>query len=179
MLPANADASRPDPQSFESARQLAAPRLKLAREDYIRSNVGAAAAVNSQPGKSTKKKQQNPIIIISPSSTALITMHNVKKFLEESMFVALLHRCLRFTTLTSRIGHSFMHSDEARLDIGGSGIKSSRAAEDVIIVEHARTTSSISSSLGQNGPSEGKKQRFYVVDGVEALSKFGGLEDAW
>lgn len=34
--------------------------------------------------KQQKKKQLNPIIMISPSSTALITMHNVKQFLEEA-----------------------------------------------------------------------------------------------
>ncbi|KAL8292890.1 hypothetical protein RQP46_000584 [Phenoliferia psychrophenolica] len=143
--------------SFESARQLVGPRLKLAGDD-LRRTLGAAATSSSQPGKSTKKKQQNPIIIISPSSTALITMHNVKKFLEESIFI---------------------HSDDARVDPVGGGVKASRAAEDVIIIEHARTTSSISSSLGQGGSNDGRKQRFYVVDGVEALSKFGGLEDAW
>lgn len=55
----------------------------------MRAGAGSAAAAAAQAGgKPNKKKQLNPIIMISPSSTALITMYNVKKFLEESMWAA-------------------------------------------------------------------------------------------
>lgn len=45
----------------------------------------------------------------------------------------------------------------------------------MVQVSHARTTSTISSSL--NGQQEVRKARYFVVDGVEALAKFG--PDAW
>lgn len=53
---------------------------------------GAVLAPSSNvpaPISKPKKKNLNPIIIISPSSTALITMHNVKRFLEDSVSVPL------------------------------------------------------------------------------------------
>ncbi len=39
-------------------------------------------------GKGTKGKMRDPIILLSPSASSLITMHNVKKFLEEGTFIA-------------------------------------------------------------------------------------------
>lgn len=70
---------------------LAASRLKLTREEVAKSSAtapaGAVVSGAGPGGKQGKKKQLTPIIVISPSSTALITMHNVKRFLEESQFV--------------------------------------------------------------------------------------------
>lgn len=89
-------------QNFESAKLLVGPRLKLARDENIRlqnlassskgvvataSTSNSTSSSSSSTGVKPRKKQVNPIIMISPSSTALITMHNVKKFLEESMYV--------------------------------------------------------------------------------------------
>lgn len=45
----------------------------------------AGAARDAAMGKVQKRKKQQPIIMISPSSTALITMHNVKRFLEDAV----------------------------------------------------------------------------------------------
>ncbi|ORY44642.1 RNA pol II accessory factor, Cdc73 family-domain-containing protein [Leucosporidium creatinivorum] len=145
--------------NFESVRALVAPRIKLSRDEENERGAAASAAAKEsaasgaptttaggQPLK-PRKKALNPIIIISPSSTALISMHNVRKLLEESIFV---------------------HPEEARIQAG-------TAAEDMVQVSHARTTSSISSSL--NGQQEARKARYFVVDGVEALAKFG--PDAW
>ncbi|KAM0754047.1 CDC73-domain-containing protein [Meredithblackwellia eburnea MCA 4105] len=139
--------------SFESAHQLVGNRLKLTREEISRSQSSQAQASAPQPGKASRKRQQNPIIIISPSSTALITMHNVKSFLEDSIF---------------------RKSSDVAVSADGR-----RGTDDVVVVEHARPTSSMSSSGAGSQEASVKKQRYYVVDGVDALSKFGGIEDAW
>lgn len=55
----------------------------MLKEDPSRKQAAQAAAAPAQK-MPQKKKQLNPIIMISPSSTALITMHNVKAFLEEA-----------------------------------------------------------------------------------------------
>lgn len=69
-------------QNFESVRALVGPRLKQMKEDMgKRQPAQPLAPAGAKP---QKKKQLNPIIMISPSSTALITMHNVKQLLEES-----------------------------------------------------------------------------------------------
>lgn len=106
-------------------------------------------------------------------------MHNVKKFLEDSMCVH--HTALRLVKLGSDDLSRFESSEQARISsqIGQTG----GATEDVITVNHARATNSISSSLsGQSSSAELRKTRYFVVDGVEALSKFGGaggLDEAW
>ncbi|GAA5876380.1 hypothetical protein JCM8547_003023 [Rhodosporidiobolus lusitaniae] len=143
--------------NFDSVRALIGPRLKTLREAQSSSSSAPTASSSSAPpggpgGKPQKKKQLNPIIIISPSSTALITMHNVKQFLEEATFIP---------------------SDLARQQVAASG--GSGRAEDVLVVNHARVTTSAATA-------ETRKARYFVVDGVEALSKFGGagkLDEAW
>lgn len=57
---------------------------------------------------------------------------------------------------------------------GGNGAVTGKSAEDMIVVNHLRTTASVS----QTGV-EPRKGRYIIVDGVEALSKFGGLDEAW
>lgn len=56
------------------------------KEDQQRKQPSSAqtATPAAPAARPQKKKQLNPIIMISPSSTALITMHNVKQFLEEA-----------------------------------------------------------------------------------------------
>jgi len=95
-------------------------------------------------------------------------MHNVKRFLEESHFEP---------------------SDIARQSSNRS------TAEDVVHINHKRTIGTLASEsaivnaannmggglAGQNRAERGaageKLVRYFVVDGVEALSKFG--DDAW
>ncbi|GJN94099.1 hypothetical protein Rhopal_007173-T1 [Rhodotorula paludigena] len=140
--------------NFESVRALIGPRLKQLRAEQQQKQP-AQQSVAPVPAKPQKKKQLNPIIIISPSSTALITMHNVKQFLEEG----------RFTP-----------SEDARRLAAGN--LASYTAEDVVQVSHARA----STSMGAPAGPETRKARYFVVDGVEALSKFGGagkLDEAW
>ncbi|BGP58458.1 hypothetical protein JCM8202_005435 [Rhodotorula sphaerocarpa] len=138
--------------NFESVRALVAPRLKQMKEDLGKRQP--AQPVAPAAAKPQKKKQLNPIIMISPSSTALITMHNVKQLLEESRFVP---------------------SEDARRDAAGAS--TAYVAEDVIQINHARATGSV----GGAG-NETRNARYFVVDSVEALSKFGGagkLDEAW
>lgn len=128
--------------------------------------------------KPQKKKQLNPIIMISPSSTALITMHNVKQLLEES-------RCdcrfransqgARQTDFAGNCFRRFIPSEDARREAAGAS--TAYVAEDVIQINHARATGSV----GGAG-NETRNARYFVVDSVEALSKFGGagkLDEAW
>ncbi|GAA6053913.1 hypothetical protein JCM3770_005330 [Rhodotorula araucariae] len=137
--------------NFESVRTLVAPRLKALKDDPARKPVQQAAPAQKVP---QKKKQLNPIIIISPSSTALITMHNVKLFLEEARFVP---------------------SEEARRLAAAENPSSAGTVEDVVLVNHARASTSTAPGA------ETRKARYFVVDSVEALSKFGGgkLDEAW
>lgn len=86
----------------------------------------------------------------------------------------------------------FEPSEQARksnLESNG-GSTNGRIAEDVIIINHARSnissnsssstsTNNLGKSLGNNSNGEVRKARYFVVDGVDALSKFGGIEEAW
>ncbi|BGP52014.1 accessory factor associated with RNA polymerase II [Rhodotorula kratochvilovae] len=138
--------------NFDSVRTLVGPRLKALKDDPARKQAAQQAAPAQKVPQ--KKKQLNPIIMISPSSTALITMHNVKAFLEEARFVP---------------------SEEARRIAAMENTNSANVVEDVVLVNHARA--STSSAPG----TETRKARYFVVDSVEALSKFGGgkLDEAW
>lgn len=77
--------------NFESARMLVLDRIKASKDDMkTRQNGGPASQlkpVGTPSGGPTtaKRRPMNPIIIISPSSSALITMHNVKRFLEDAV----------------------------------------------------------------------------------------------
>jgi parafibromin len=100
--------------------------------------------------------------MISSSPTALITMHNVKQFLEEST-------CVSFPTTPSRRAnptppsHSFIPSQAAR--------QSNTRTEDVLHIIRKRT------SIDPSGREHESRTRYFVVDAVEALGKFG--PDAW
>ncbi|GAA5838463.1 hypothetical protein JCM11251_003399 [Rhodosporidiobolus azoricus] len=138
--------------NFDSVRALIAPRLKLLRDEQNSKSASQPSAQQPVAGqKPQKKKQLNPIIVISPSSTALITMHNVKQLLEDGKFIP---------------------SDAARAESVSLGVSS---ASDVLQINHTRATTAA-------GTAETRKARYFIVDGVEALSKFGGagkLDEAW
>ncbi|KAH9464770.1 hypothetical protein MJO29_001551 [Puccinia striiformis f. sp. tritici] len=153
--------------NFDSARLLVLDRIKARREELKTRLSGAGGAGSlvkpvGPPGSSAsqaKRRSMNPIIIISPSSSALITMHNVKRFLEDAVFEP---------------------PNVAR----GAGTQIT-TSEDVIVVSHRRgyTTSQASlpptdsGAFGKSSGSTERAARYFVVDGVEALTKFG--EDAW
>lgn len=49
----------------------------------------------------------------------------------------------------------------------------------MVQVNHARSISTIASSLGGAAQGDGRKTRYFVVDSIEALAKFGGTDEAW
>ncbi|QRW26836.1 Cdc73 family RNA polymerase II accessory factor [Rhizoctonia solani] len=91
-----------------------------------------------------KAKNMHPIIVIPSSPTSLITMYNVKKFLDEA---------------------SFEPSEAAKSRMIREG---NLKVEDVIAIVRRRTESE-------------QPVKYYIVDSVEALSKFGqgGGGDPW
>ena len=90
-----------------------------------------------------KAKNLYPIIMISSSPTALITMHNVKRFLQES---------------------TFEPSQDARTRaISEGNVK----PDDMIPIYRKRT------HIDSAGREMESQVRYVVVDSVEALSKFG------
>lgn len=95
-----------------------------------------------------------PIIMISSSPTALITMHNVKRFLQESTYAP---RPPRSPALTTR---RFEPSQDARARAAADG---NARPEDLLALYRAR----------DGGP----PARYFVVDSTAALAKFGA--DAW
>ncbi|KAG0145526.1 hypothetical protein CROQUDRAFT_716081 [Cronartium quercuum f. sp. fusiforme G11] len=152
--------------NFENARTLVLDRIKVSKEDLrARQSGGGASLVKpvGVPGSgsaSAKRRPMNPIIVISPSSSALITMHNVKRFLEDAVF-------------------------EPPNSSRGSGAQIT-ATEDVVMVNHRRgyTTSqsvlpphSAAGSATKSKSGSDRAARYIVVDGIEALNKFG--DDAW
>ncbi|GAA5969722.1 hypothetical protein JCM3765_001219 [Sporobolomyces pararoseus] len=140
--------------NFDSVRSLIGPRLKTLQE-ALNNSTSTSSSTIPQPGslkplQSSKKKQLNPIIMISPSQTALITMHNVKDFLQDSKFIP---------------------SDQAKLLNSSASGTGGYVTEDVVQINHARASNSSSNS---NGRIETRMARYFIVDSVEALSKFGG-----
>ncbi|KAG8898699.1 accessory factor associated with RNA polymerase II [Tulasnella sp. 403] len=100
-----------------------------------------AAASKAAGGK---KSRVFPIIMVSSSPTALLTLHNIKKFLEESIYEP---------------------SEVARQRNGGA------KTEDVIPIYRKRT------HIGAGGKEVETRVKYFAVDGVDALGKFGA--DAW
>lgn len=58
-----------------------------ARDFFLISKNSRPAAAVAAPKEKTKSRLRDPIILLSPSASSLITMHNVKRFLEEGIFV--------------------------------------------------------------------------------------------
>lgn len=138
--------------------QLVASRIKEATEDVRRMNKGgpaaAAAPAKAADASTSRRKQQAPIIIVSPSSSALLTMYNVKRFLEEGVFET---------------------SEQARIEAG-------TRANDIVTVNHKRQGGSNAAGatvLASGSTSAGERVvKYVVIDGAEALHKLGG-EAAW
>lgn len=84
--------------------------------------------------------------MISSSPTALVTLWNVRKFLEESIF-------------------------EDPVVAKTRGAEENNLGEDVVVVYRRRT------HIEAGGRETETKIKYFVVDGIEALNKFGA--DAW
>ncbi|GFZ50052.1 hypothetical protein JCM24511_07805 [Saitozyma sp. JCM 24511] len=121
-------------------------KIRALRNSFSSSGSKQAAPASQpayDPSRGAKKaKSTNPIIMISSSPTSLITMWNVKKFLEQGIFEP---------------------SEVARQNEAAQG---NVRSEDMIPVLRKRS-----------GPNGEVTSKYYVVDGVEALQKFG--QDAW
>ncbi|KAF7314495.1 CDC73-C domain-containing protein [Mycena kentingensis (nom. inval.)] len=134
------------PNNFASIRTVYAEKLKKMKE--ASRSGGAYPAAAPEPRSVAKKPRNNfPIIIISSSPTALITMHNVKRFLQEA---------------------TFEPSQDARQRATAEG---NPRPEDMIAIYRKRT------SIDSSGKEHEHHARYFVVDSVEALGKFG--PDAW
>ncbi|KAF8490011.1 RNA polymerase II accessory factor [Russula emetica] len=132
--------------NFSSVRNAYVAKLKSLKEAK-RTGAAAPIATPLSDSKAQARKQKNmyPIIMISSSPTSLITMYNVRRFLQE-----------------------FEPSAEARARAAAEG---TTRAEDLIPIDRERTT------IEPGGQARASAQRYYVVDSVEALNKFGA--DAW
>ncbi|OJA11911.1 hypothetical protein AZE42_06132 [Rhizopogon vesiculosus] len=138
------------PNNFSALRATYSEKLKKLKESKPGA-VSVPASSVGPPMQLRKAKNQYPIIMISSSPTALITMHNVKRFLQESIFES---------------------SSAARERAASAG---NSRAEDVIHIDRRRIPPSSSSQ--PSSTSRGEIQRYFVVDSTDALQKFGA--DAW
>ncbi|KAL0947747.1 hypothetical protein HGRIS_013827 [Hohenbuehelia grisea] len=134
------------PTNFSAVCTLYSEKLKKLKEA---SKPGAApAAATPAPtldAKMQARKARNmyPIIMISSSPTALITMHNVKRFLQEAIFEP---------------------SQDAKARAAAEG---NTRPEDLIAIYRKRT------HIDSSGKETETNVRYFVVDSTEALAKFG------
>ncbi|KAH9930856.1 CDC73-domain-containing protein [Fomitopsis serialis] len=134
--------------NFSTISQAMSDKLKKLREASKGGTPATSAPSTPDPKMQARKpKNQYPIIIISSSPTALITMHNVKRFLQDAVFEP---------------------SQEARARAAAEG---NARPEDMIPIYRKRTT------IDPSGRETQTHARYFVVDGTEALAKFGA--DAW
>ncbi|KAG8746165.1 accessory factor associated with RNA polymerase II [Ceratobasidium sp. 414] len=128
--------------NFSNVKGLIQVRQK-AKEPVKGAPAARPVAADAKVG-AKKAKNMHPIIVIPSSPTSLITMYNVKKFLEES---------------------TFEPSEVAKTRSQSEG---NLKAEDVVALVRRRAETE-------------QLIKYYVVDSVEALSKFatGGGGDVW
>ena len=60
---------------------------KDARDTFLVSKTARPSSSGAKPADKPKSRLRDPIILLSPSASSLITMHNIKRFLEEGVFV--------------------------------------------------------------------------------------------
>ncbi|EAU82000.1 RNA polymerase II accessory factor [Coprinopsis cinerea okayama7 len=132
------------PNNYSSVRTSIIERLKKMKES---SRPGAPAQPTAPLADSKSRKRNYPIIIISSSPTSLITMYNVKRFLQESIFEP---------------------PQDAKARAAAEG---NPKPEDMIPLYRKKTI------IETSGREIETHSRYFVVDSVEALSKFG--TDAW
>ncbi|TCD66405.1 accessory factor associated with RNA polymerase II [Steccherinum ochraceum] len=128
--------------NFGNVRTAFTEKLKKMKE------AGKSGSMTQAPTpdpklQARKAKNQYPIIMISSSPTALITMHNVKSFLQESQYVP---------------------SQEAKAQAAAEG---NARPEDLIAIYRKRT------GIDSAGRETESHARYFVVDSTEALAKFG------
>ncbi|KAJ3998499.1 RNA polymerase II accessory factor cdc73 family protein [Lentinula boryana] len=132
--------------NFSSVRTQFAEKLKKIKESV--GKTVATPSSNVMQGMDSKMLAQKkrptwPIIMISSSPTALITMYNVKKFLQESKFEI---------------------SETAR---GHAQAEGNVRPDDVIVIDRKLT------HIEPSGKETVSQQRYIVLDSQDALTKFG------
>ncbi|TBU40044.1 CDC73-domain-containing protein [Dichomitus squalens] len=132
------------PNNFNSLKESFADKLKKLREGG-KSTTSMSTLTPTADSKMQPRKARNqyPIIIISSSPTSLITMHNVRRFLQDAVFEP---------------------SQEARTRAAAEG---NARPEDMIPIYRKRTT------IDSSGRETETQTRYFVVDSTEALAKFG------
>jgi len=131
------------PNNFSNVRTSFADKLKKLKEAGKSGSSAATSSTSDPKMQARKAKNHYPIIMISSSPTALITMHNVKRFLQES---------------------SYEPSQEARARAAAEG---NSRPEDLIAIYRKRTT------VDTAGRETETQARYFIVDSTEALAKFG------
>ncbi|KAF8344129.1 RNA pol II accessory factor, Cdc73 family-domain-containing protein [Cantharellus anzutake] len=137
---------------FSSVKTLIADRIKAAKEQSKppAPTTDITAGNKTDPNASAKKNRNvAPIIMIPSSPTSLITMYNVRKFLEDALYES---------------------PEDAKRRMAAEG---NSRLDDVLPIYRKK-------NLIVAGRPEGgveKPIKYFVVDGVEALGKFG--TDAW
>ncbi|KAK0450339.1 RNA pol II accessory factor, Cdc73 family-domain-containing protein [Desarmillaria tabescens] len=130
--------------NFSSIKTIYADKLKKMREASKPGAPASTPAPTPDLKMQARKARNNfPIIMISSSPTALITMHNVKRFLQESVFET---------------------SQAARERAKAEG---NTKPDDLIPIYRKLT------HIDPSGRETSTHARYLVVDSVEALSKFG------
>ncbi|KAI0355167.1 RNA polymerase II-associated protein [Trametes cingulata] len=136
------------PNNFNSVKVAFAEKLKKLKEaanPKSSSSYSWSSAPSTPDPKLQARKPRNqyPIIMISSSPTSLITMYNVRRFLQDAVFEP---------------------SQDARARAAAEG---NARAEDVIPIYRKRTT------IDPSGRETETQTRYFVVDSAEALAKFG------
>ncbi|PWN31915.1 CDC73-domain-containing protein [Meira miltonrushii] len=138
---------------FSSFRMALAPTIEAARKAAARKQSGAPVRGTTQTSSANaparKQRAQDPIIMLSNSPTALINMFNVKKLLEEGIFV-----------------------DPVAARTAANGV-----TEPIVAISHRNPATSNQAS--QNPSASARGGRFLVVDNVDSLQKLAGGQDVW
>ncbi|CAL1703213.1 unnamed protein product [Somion occarium] len=129
--------------NFSNVRTSFAEKLKRSKESARSGAVASSIPTPDPKLQARKARSQYPIIMISSSPTALITMHNVKRFLQDSIYEP---------------------SQDARAKAAAEG---NPRPEDMIPIYRKK---SMMDSAGRETESS---MRYFIVDSTEALSKFG------
>ncbi|THH08708.1 hypothetical protein EW145_g2536 [Phellinidium pouzarii] len=137
------------PNNFNNVRIMYAEKLKKLKEASKGGTVSHSTTAPKMDMKAQARKARNmqPIIMISSSPTSLITMYNVRLFLQEA---------------------TFENPTDARARANAEG---NTRPEDMIPIYRKHT------HIDSSGQERETQAKYLVVDGVEALAKFG--TDAW
>ncbi|KAG8217065.1 RNA pol II accessory factor, Cdc73 family-domain-containing protein [Butyriboletus roseoflavus] len=154
------------PNNFSALHASFTERLKKLR-DVKPGSAPASVPSAGPPMQARKAKNMFPIIMISSSPTALITMYNVKRFLQDAVFEPSTTARERAAAAGNPRAEDLLHIDRRRDPPTASAATFSSST----------STSSTVVSAASHGTGTGTVQRYFIVDSTDALQKFGA--DAW